>query len=86
MPVPGRDLLPVRACLLPKGACSRGVPAGGCLLQGLYLLGGGRRLETPETATAASDTHPTGMHSCFTIFPSPLSVHGCLQVVAEGGN
>ena len=37
------------------GAWTRmGVPGpGGCLV------------ETPRTATAASGTHPTGMHSCF---------------------
>ena len=52
-------------CMLPGGACSRGVPAprgvvvsalGGCLLRG--VPGG-----PPGTATAAGGTHP-GMHSC----------------------
>ena len=29
---------------------------------------GGGLVETPETATAAGGTHPTGMHSCFEVF------------------
>ena len=27
------------------------------------------RADTPETATAADGTYPTGMHSCFTLHP-----------------
>ena len=42
---------------------------GGCLLQGGCLLPGVSALgvpggDPPWTATAAGDTHPTGMHSC----------------------
>ena len=40
-----------------EGVCSRGVPGpGGCLVE-----------NPPGTATAASGTHPTGMHSCFLV-------------------
>ena len=44
--------------------------AGGCLLWGCVSAPGGCAcswgvcVETPVTATAASGTHPTGMHSC----------------------
>ena len=39
---------------------------------------GGVAKESPETATAADGTHPTGMHSCnyiykFSMFPGVLS-------------
>ena len=46
----------------PREACSGGclvLGGGGCLLQG--VPGG----DPPRTATAASGTHPTGMHSCW---------------------
>ena len=46
-------------CLLPGGACSRGVPAG----QG----GVWKRPPGQQMATVADGTHPTGMHSCYSI-------------------
>ena len=47
----------------PRG---RGVPGpGGCLVWGVPAPGGWCLVEDPPpTATAADDTHPTGMHSC----------------------
>ena len=50
------------------GARSRGVhgPGGGAWSQG----GGGawsRGCMVPPTATAAGGTHPTGMHSCYSL-------------------
>ena len=48
------------------GVCDS-VNGGGCLVgggsapRGLHSPGGG----VPGVATAASGTHPTGMHSCF---------------------
>ena len=60
------DVSALGGCLLLGGACSRGrVPppggAGGCLLPG------GSPGNPPVMATAAGSTHPTGMHSCFTL-------------------
>ena len=50
--------------------CSRGVPAGGCLLLGEkgsapggYVCGD-HPPPKKQTATVAEGTHPTGMHSC----------------------
>ena len=44
------------------GVC---LSTGGCLLLGGgFLLWGGCLVETPQTATAAGGTYPTGMHSC----------------------
>ena len=59
MPGPG-------GCLVPAGAWSqgRGVPGpggGGCLVPADAWW------RPPRTATAASGTHPTGMHSCFVL-------------------
>ena len=55
----------------PGGCQLRGVPAaGGCLLPGGPAPGGsalgGCLVETPP-ATAAGGTHPTGMHSCYSL-------------------
>ena len=49
------------------GGCawSQGVPGlGGVCLVGRVSGPGGCLVETPQTATAAGGTHPTGMHSC----------------------
>ena len=46
-------------CLLWRGACSG---EGGACSRGSAPGGGVWR--SPVTATAASGTHPTGMHSC----------------------
>ena len=48
-------------CLLPG--------VGGCLVrgvsgQGVGVWSGGRQTPSPEMATAAVGTHPTGIHSC----------------------
>ena len=54
----------------PGGAWSWGVPASG-----------GSLVETPRMATAASGTHPTGMHSCICLlFITYLLLTGTLQV------
>ena len=56
-------------CLLRGGAWSGGglVP-GGCLVTGKGVPApGGCLVETPQTATAAGGTHPTGMHSCLNL-------------------
>ena len=42
------------------GACMAG---GTCVAGG--MRGGGGVCVTEEMATAADDTHPTGMHSCY---------------------
>ena len=60
----------LQVCVCPQGgACSRGV----VLSRGLPGLGrpgpGGCLVETPQTATAAGGTHPTGMHSCYYFYP-----------------
>ena len=67
-------------CLLPGGSGLGGSAPEGCLLQGGstpgrlawsqrgLLTGGGGLVETPRMATAAGDTHPTGMHSCCKLF------------------
>ena len=51
----------------PRGVCSWGF-----LVPGGLLLGGpgprGCLVQTPQTATAAGSTHPTGMHSCLCCF------------------
>ena len=39
---------------------------GGCAWQGTCVAGDGG-MHGRETATAADDTHPTGMHSCLKI-------------------
>ena len=44
-------------CMVPGGAWSRGE----CMVSGGLV-------ETPPSPTAAGGTHPTGMHSCFSIF------------------
>ena len=51
--------------------CSWGVPGPGRVpgpggsAPGRGVPGG----DTPGTATSAGGTHPTGMHSCYIIFP-----------------
>ena len=57
--------LPPRGVLLPWGCF---LPAGGASSQGGFLLGvpGGDPL-APGTATVAGGTHPTGMHSCWSM-------------------
>ena len=63
-------------CLLPRGgACS----GGWCLFRGVSALGGvvsapggvcswgGAWWRPPGTVTAAGGTHPTRMHSCYTL-------------------
>ena len=45
----------------PGGVCSWGA----LLPEGLVPRGGVPGGDSPNTATAAGDTHPTGMHSCF---------------------
>ena len=47
--------------LPPGGASSGGASSWGC------FLWGGAWWRPPGTATAAGGTHPTGMHSCFTL-------------------
>ena len=63
---------PRGVCAWSGGAWSQGglvwgglVP-GGCLVPGVSGPGG-VLLETPQTATTAGGTHPTGMHSCIGI-------------------
>ena len=59
------------------GYATRGVPGpagvpghggawfrGECLVRGGWSGGGGMCGDPPVTATAAGDTHPTGIHSC----------------------
>ena len=48
-------------CMVQGGAWSWGVHGPGCMVPG------GCMVETPPTATAAAGTHPTGMHSCYTV-------------------
>ena len=67
-----------RGCLVPEG-CLLPVE-GGCLFPGGLALGvpGGDPPEagTPQTATAAGSTHPTGMHSCLYMCPqTPKIAH-----------
>ena len=45
--------------------CPRGVPGPGGSTPGGSAPGGWCLVETPQMATAAGGTHPTGMHSCF---------------------
>ena len=47
-------------CLVWDGVCSRGVPG----LRG-FAQGGAWWRPSPQMATAAGGTHPTGMHSCY---------------------
>ena len=73
---------PQGGCLVPGGAFSGGAWSGGsgpgggvpgpgegeCLLWGgAWGVPGGCLVETPQTATAAGGTHPTGMHSCLNL-------------------
>ena len=41
---------------------------GGCLVPEGCLVPGGAWWSPPGTATATGGTHPTVMHSCFTVF------------------
>ena len=81
VPAPGVCLL-WRGCLL-RGVWSGGMSGlGGCLFQGVWSGGGACSQgcawwRPPGTATAASGTHPTGMHSCCYKFIVPGNLGIC---------
>ena len=54
-------------CLVPGALVPWGAGPGGYLVLG-GLLQGGCLVETPQMATAAGGTHPTGMHSCLNCY------------------
>ena len=55
--------------ILSTGGVSRPIPGGGVQAQAGGVSQHALR-QTPQTATAAGSTHPTGMHSC-----SAFSLH-----------
>ena len=54
-------------CLVLGGAWSRGRGGAWSRGRGVPAPGGGVPGGDPQTATAAGDTHPTGMHSCLNL-------------------
>ena len=60
-------MLPEGCLLLGGSAPGESAPRGCAWSRGMSAPGGVCLVETPPTATAAGGTHPTGMHSCFTL-------------------
>ena len=54
-----------------RGVCL--AVGGACMAVGMHAWQGGGACVAGEMATAAGSTHPTGMHSCLSVF-QPVNV------------